>query len=64
MNTLIDFLLLISATLGIILLYFAAYYVGLAVIFWSWDYSTWVGTVVDVGFFIRLLLILFVFISN
>jgi hypothetical protein len=63
MNKLIDFSLLILATLGIILFYAVGYYVGLAVIFWSWDYNSWIGTVVDVGFLIRLLLILFCYVT-
>ena len=64
MEKLIDFSLLILATLGIILFYAVGYYVGLAVIFWSYDYSTWVGTVVDGGFLIRLLLILFLIVIS
>jgi hypothetical protein len=57
-DNLIDLILVILCILSIILFYAVSYHLMLAVLFWSWDYNTWVGTVVDVGFMVRLLLIL------
>jgi hypothetical protein len=57
-DNLIDLILLILGILSIILFYAVSYYLMLAVLFWSWDYNNWVGTVVDGGFMVRLLLIL------
>jgi len=58
MSNLIDFILLILGILSIILFCAIGYYLGNAMYFWSWDYTTWKDTNSQNGFTIRLILLL------